>query len=218
MGWDLASHEGLPYRYHLPRGYAPHARRYPLVVFLHGSAERGDDTWSHLGNGVHHFEAQPVLTVAPQCPRDDTWGGSWYGGDSRAQRKVAGLVRELGRRRSVDPARVLLVGYSMGAIGLWALLERDRALFAAAVAIAGDLEPESARALLDFPLWAFHGEVDPAVSNAAVRRVAAMAREQPGSAFRYTEFPGVGHDSWRPAFATPELMPWLLAQRRAPLV
>lgn len=213
MDWELDRFETLPYRFHLPRGYDPVRRRYPLVVYLHGYGERGNDTRAHLKNGLEALEDWPVIAVAPQCPTTDTWGGSWYGGDSRAQRRVAGLVRELGTRRSVDPDQVTVIGFSMGAIGLWALLERDRALFAAAVPIAGDLKPESARGLLDFPVWAFHGADDDVVSNAAMREVARMAREA-GGVTRYTEFPGVGHNSWREAFSTPELRPWVLAQRR----
>lgn len=211
--WELASHEGLPYRFALPPGYDPFNRKYPLIVYLHGSAERGDDTWSHLKNGVESLAGQQAIVVAPQCPRDDTWGGSWYGGDSKTQQKVLGLVRELGRRRSVDAKRVSLVGFSMGAIGLWAMIERHPELFCAAVPIAGDLHPESARALTQFPIWAFHGEKDPFVSNRAVRRVAELM-QQLGGVFRYTEFPGVEHDAWRPAFELPELLPWLLAQHR----
>ena len=101
----------------------------------------------------------------------------------------------------------------MRKLRLWELLLRHRDPFAAAVPIAGDLNPESARGLGNFPIWAFHGERDELVSNEATRKVAALMK-QLGGVFRYTEFPGVGHDSWQGAFAEPGLMPWLLAQRR----
>ena len=214
VNWELAVHDGLPYRFVLPAGYDPDHQRYPLVVSLHGSGERGDDTVSHLRNGVDTLGHWPVIGVAPQCPRDDTFGGSWYGGESRTQRKVVSLVRELAGRRSVDAQRVSLIGYSMGAIGLWALLERHRELFAAAVPIAGDLNPDTARALVDFPIWAFHGELDRLVRNDAIRRVASLMKQLGSGVFRYSELPGVGHDSWQGAFGNAELMPWLLAQRR----
>lgn len=211
--WELETHEGLPYRFHLPAGYDPAHVRYPLVISLHGSRERGNDTLSHLVNGVETLASWPVIAVAPQCPAEDTFGGSWYGGESATQRKVVSLVRELATRRSVDPQRISLIGYSMGAIGLWDLLERHRELFAAAVPIAGDLNPESARSLVDFPIWAFHGERDRTVRNEGTRRVAAMMK-QLGGVFRYTELQGVGHDAWQGAFSHPDLLPWLLAQRR----
>lgn len=213
MPWELESHDGLPYRFSLPVGYDPANTRYPLVVSLHGSRERGADTTSHLTNGVQALVSWPVIAVAPQCPAGDTFGGSWYGGESATQRKVVSLVRELAKRRSVDAQRISLIGYSMGAIGTWDLIERHRDLFAAAVPIAGDLNPESARGLVDFPIWAFHGEADRTVRNDATRRVAAMMK-QLGGVFRYTELPGVGHDSWKGAFETAELRSWLLAQRR----
>jgi predicted peptidase len=214
--------QGLPCRVLLPARYEPAAVRYPLVVFLHGSAERGDDTVSHLGNGVRAFEGAavrerfPCIVVAPQCPKDDTFGGSWYGGSSRTQRAVVEMVRELGTRRSVDARRVYLIGFSMGAIGAWDVLARYRELFAAAVPISGDLEPspDAARALGDFPLWGFHGERDDIVSNVNTRAMFGALREF-GAPARYTEFEGVGHEAWRPAFEMGELYGWLFSQRLA---
>jgi len=208
MQWELDHHEGLPYRYSLPPGYDPSRRRYPLVVYLHGSAERGTDTTSHLKNGVDRLQGLQLIAVAPQCPPDDTFGGSWYGGDSLAQRRVISLVRSLGQRRSVDPRRISLVGFSMGAIGLWAMIEKHHELFHAAVPIAGDLHWESARALTQFPIWAFHGADDRLVRPDAIRRVARWMGEN-GGVLRYTEFPGVGHNSWDPALSTPGLLDFL---------
>lgn len=214
MNWELDTHEGRPYRFLLPQGYDPARTRYPVVIYLHGSRERGDDTLAHLSNGVDALAKWPVIAVAPQCPAGDTWGGSWYGGESATQRWLVSLVRELAKRRSVDAQRISLIGYSMGAIGLWDVLERHQELFAAAVPIAGDLNPESARSLVGFPIWAFHGERDKLVRPEATRRVAALMKELGGGSFRYTELKGVGHDSWNAPFENPDLMPWLLAQRR----
>lgn len=211
--------QGLPARVLLPEPYEPQHRQYPLVVYLHGSGERGTDNRAQLKNGVRAFEAPrlrerfPCIVVAPQCPPSDTFGGSWYGGATPTQRTVVALVRELCTRRSVDARRVSLIGFSMGAIGLWDLIARHRDLFACAVPISGDLHVDAARDLLSFPLWAFHGETDPLVSNANTRAMAALMRQLGGLA-RYTEFPGVGHDAWAPAFARDDLYEWLFAQRR----
>jgi predicted peptidase len=212
--WDLAHHEGLPYRFLLPPGYDPQKKRYPLVIFLHGSGERGNDTQSHLVNGVGAFVGQPMIVVAPQCPAGSTWGGSWYGGDSPTQQVLVRLVRELRGRRSVDPQNVALMGYSMGAIGLWSIIERFTELFARACPVSGDLAFESARGLTQFPIWAFHGQRDKLVRPDNTRRVNKLMKEHGAGSFRYTEFEGVGHDAWRPTFETPELMPWLAG--RAP--
>jgi predicted peptidase len=217
--WLSDSMAGLPCRVLLPEPYEPQRVQYPLVVFLHGSGERGTDNGLQLKNGIRAFEAPerrrrfPCIVVAPQCPKDDTFGGSWYGGTSRTQQAVISLVRELSTRRSVDARRVSLLGFSMGAIGLWAMLERAPGLFAAAVPIAGDLDVERARDLVNFPLWAFHGERDELVPNTNTRAFAALAQKLGGLA-RYTEFPGVGHDAWGPTFARDELYEWLFAQRR----
>ncbi len=208
---------GLPCRVLLPSPYEPDRVRYPLVVSLHGSGERGDDNRAQLHNGLAMFEqarrARPAIVVAPQLPRGQTFGGSWYGGDSAGQRSVVAIVRDLAQRRSVDPARVYGVGFSMGAIGLWDVLVRHPDLLTAAVLIAGDLDVDAARALASFPLWAVHGGDDALVSPANVRKFAAHTAAVGGIA-RYTEVAGVGHDAWRPAFAHAPLWDWLFSQRR----
>ncbi len=211
--------QGLPARVLLPEPYEPQRVQYPLVVFLHGSGERGTDNAAQLKNGIRAFEEpsvrakHPAIVVAPQCDTDDTFGGSWYGGTSRTQRAVVAMVRELVTRRSVDPRRVSLVGFSMGAIGAWDLVLRHRELFACAVPIAGDLEPSSAQDLLHFPLWAFHGEKDELVSNVNVRAMDALMRRLGGIA-RYTELPGEGHDIGGKVLARADLQEWLFAQHR----
>ncbi|MDP1916911.1 MAG: PHB depolymerase family esterase [Myxococcales bacterium] len=211
--------QGMPARVLLPEPYEPQRTQYPLVVSLHGSGERGTDNASQLKNGIRVFESpdlrqrHPCIVVAPQCDRDDTFGGSWYGGSSRTQRAVVAMVRELCGRRSVDARRVYLIGFSMGAIGLWDLIAHHRDLFAAAVPISGDLNVELAQDLLSFPIWAFHGERDELVSNANTRAMFAMMQRL-GGITKYTEFPGVGHDAWHQTFARPDLFDWLFAQRR----
>lgn len=205
MRWQGDRLQGLPARVLLPEPYEP-GRKYPLVVFLHGSAERGTDNAAHL-KGVHVLEARKdVIVVAPQCPPGDTFGGSWYGGRSRTQDAVVALVRELRAKSSVDPSRVALVGFSMGAIGLWEIIKTHRDLFARAMPIAGDLEPDSVGGLETFPLWAFHGGRDDLVPNTATR--AAMQRLT--EAGRYTELPGAGHDIAAEVLSRPDVQAWLL--------
>ncbi|MBL8950075.1 MAG: hypothetical protein JNK82_04820 [Myxococcaceae bacterium] len=204
--WLPDSMQGLPARVLLPEPYTQ-GRKYPLVVFLHGSAERGTDNGAQL-KGVHVLEERrpPAIVVAPQCPSGDTFGGSWYGGGSATQDKVVALVRELRGRSSVDASRVALVGFSMGAIGLWAMLERHRSLFSRAMPIAGDLDPSSVAGLEGFPIWAFHGGRDDLVPNVNTR--AAMARLE--AAGRYTELPGAGHDIAASVLSRGDVQDWLL--------
>jgi len=162
---------------------------------------------------LRHFEADPLrrfgaVVVAPQAPRSDTFGGSWYGGESETQRAVVALTRELAGRGSIDKGRVYVVGFSMGAIGLWDIVARYNDVFAAAVAIAGDLDVD-AGATTTLPIWAVHGELDPLVKNDNIR--ALDARGQPN--LRYTELRGAGHDVWQQAFTHAPLWDWLFTHR-----
>lgn len=216
--WLKDTLHGLPCRVLLPEGYAPHTTRYPLVVSLHGSGERGTDNAAQLRNGLEAFvrtrTIRPCIVVAPQLPAGETWGGSWYGGETAGQRTLVALTRELAGRRSVDPRRVYGVGFSMGAIGLWDILTRHPTLFAASLLLAGDLDVAAASALVDFPLWAVHGARDTLVPPHNTRAFAALARAR-GRRARYTEVDDVGHDVWRFAFAHEPLWSWLFAQARA---
>jgi predicted peptidase len=216
--WLEDSLHGLPCRVLLPEAYAPQTTRYPLVVCLHGSGERGTDNTAQLRNGLDAFvrtrTIRPCIVVAPQLPPGETWGGSWYGGETAGQRTLVALTQELSARRSVDPRRVYGVGFSMGAIGLWDILTRHPDLFAASVLIAGDLDVAAASPLVDVPLWAVHGGRDTLVLPHNPRAFAALARARGGRA-KYTEVDDVGHEVWRFAFAHEPLWAWLFAQSRA---
>lgn len=198
----------------LPAPYEPHLRQYPLVVSLHGSGERGVDNRAQLRNGLVLFEAlrleHPCIVVAPQLPEGETWGGSWYGGETPGQRKLVALVRELRARTSIDPRRVYAVGYSMGAIGLWDILVRVPGLFTAAVLVAGDLDVQAATPLTSFPLWAIVGGSDDVVSPENTRAFARAVADREGTA-RVTEIANAGHDVWKAAFAHGPLWEWLFA-------
>jgi len=206
---------GLPCRVLLPEPYEPHDHRYPLVISLHGSGERGADNWAQLRNGLSMFEQRrtfdPCIVVAPQLPRDETWGGSWYGGETAGQRRLVAIVRELRDRRSVDARRVYGVGFSMGAIGLWDILVRYPGLFSAAVLIAGDLDVDRAESLMSFPLWAVVGGRDTLVPPDNTRELARRVAERGGIA-KVTEVASAGHDVWQIAFASRPLWDWLFSQ------
>lgn len=213
--WQRDRIADLRCRVLLPEPYRPESERYPLVVSLHGSGERGDDDVAQLRNGLAVFEARRhrCIVVAPQLGEGDTFGGSWYGGETEGQRRTVALVRELASRRSVDPARVHGVGFSMGAIGLWDLLVRHPGLFTAAVLVAGDLDVEAAAPLTSFPLWSIHGGRDALVRPDADRAFAALTEARGGIA-RYTELRDAGHDVWREAFTHEPLWDWLFVQHR----
>lgn len=215
--WQHDFMHGLKCRVLLPERYDPR-RRHPLVVWLHGSGERGDDNEAQLGNGITAFEHElkhlgaGAIVVAPQAPKGATFGGSWYGGESATQRAVVAMTRELAGRKSVDAARVYLVGISMGAIGAWDILARNDDVFAAAVMIAGDLDVDHVLAspATQLPVWAVHGERDELVSNRNIRELDSRGL----AALRYTELLGAGHNIGPQTFAHVPLWEWLFSQSR----
>lgn len=214
--WAEDRIQGLPCRVLLPEPYDPQRQRYPLVVSLHGSGERGTDNVAQLRNGLDVFErmrrTRPSIVFAPQLPPGETFGGSWYGGDTKGQRLLVSAVRELRERKSVDPSRVYAVGFSMGAIGLWDILVRHPGLFAAAVLIAGDLDVHAAEPLVSFPLWSIVGGRDQAVPPENTRAFARRV-EQRGGIAKVTEVADAGHNVWRHAFEHEPVWEWLFAQR-----
>jgi predicted peptidase len=221
--WQAERMFGLPCRILLPEGYDPARRRYPLLLSLHGSAERGDDNLAQLKNGLTTLAAtqfrrrHPFIVVAPQAPVGHTFGGSWYGGPTTLQGTIATLLDELRGRRSVDGDRIVGVGFSMGAIGLWDLAQRRRDLFAAIAPIAGDVDvnDDVVAALAGLPVWAHCGAKDALVPSDNTR--ALVARLGSHGDARCTTWPEVGHDVWRLAFAHEPLWDWLGQQRRSSL-
>jgi predicted peptidase len=205
MSWLEDTIAGLPVRVQLPRGYEP-TRRYPVIVFLHGSGERGNDNRSQLKHGVQHFAGLDAIVVAPQCPADDSWGGTWFPSPARAQAAVVQLVAELRTRRTVDPKRVVLIGVSMGAIGGWEILAKHPGVFDAAALLCGEPDLAWAPLLMGQRIWSFHGEADPLVPIGKAR---ALHQRLPAPA-RFTALPGRGHDIWD-VLSDSELYRWLLA-------
>ena len=181
----------------------------PLVLFLHGSGERGDDLDLVRVHGpakqASDGTALPFALAAPQCP-----AGSWWHWQEEA---LIGLLDELLATQPIDPDRVYLTGLSMGGIGTWDLAARYSDRFAAIAPICGWAGPWMAGLLKDMPIWAFHNADDEAVAVDGTTRIAA-AIEAAGGTIRTTINPTGGHNAWTAAYDDPELYEWLLAQRR----
>jgi predicted peptidase len=219
----------LPYRLLKPPGCsmsAPQGPDYPLVVFLHGAGERGDDNQRQLVHGMNEFASDPIrknfpsFVVAPQCPEDQQWVDTPWSADSHRMaveptpvlRWTLELIQHLTDRYPVDPHRIYLTGLSMGGFGVWEALARQPARFAAAVIVCGGGDPATATAIARTPVWVFHGDQDPAVQPQRSREM-LRALQQAGGSPRYTEYPNTGHDSWSPTFRDPQMYAWLFAQR-----
>jgi predicted peptidase len=230
------THNGdrLLYRIQFPL-HNVESKKYPLVVVLHGSGERGRDNEAQLRWGGDLFanpanrEKFPAIVVFPQCPPDDSWGrvGGSRDADSsqrftflskepigRPLELVLELIESLVASGKVDSKRIYIGGLSMGGFGTFEALWRKPKLFAAAFPICGGGDQTKVDAYAKkFPIHVFHGSIDPVVGvNYSRSMVAAL--EKAGADVHYTEYSGVGHDSWKNAFAEQDLLPWLFAQAR----
>jgi predicted peptidase len=197
----------MPYLLHLPEGYDK-TTNYPLVVFLHGAGERGNDTTllkvglPKLLNAANDYQ---FVLVAPQCPVDSWW--------TRELDTLSAFLKDSLGRDDVDKKRVYLTGLSMGGDGAWRLAALHPTWFAAVVPICGRDKSNSAAKLKHIPTWAFHGANDDIVPVNESRKMVKGIKALGGSA-KLTVYPDADHNAWDKAYTTKELYSWLFAQRR----
>jgi predicted peptidase len=207
-----ASSRSLPYVVYVPRDYT-RKTPWPVILFLHGRGERGDNGLSQTEVGIGralrlHPERFPCLVVMPQAPM----GGDWSGAPSELALKA---LEEVVRKYRGDRSRLYLTGLSMGGFGAFAIAAAHPDRFAAVAPICGGGEPEMmARALRSMPIWVFHGGADEVVPPQRSREMVGAIRAAGSRALRYTEYPDVGHNSWDAAYGDADLIAWMLAQRR----
>lgn len=201
----------MPYVVYVPRDYDP-SQKYPVILFLHGAGERGNDgirqTQVGIGAAIRTYpERFPCLVVMPQCPADRWWRGDEL---EAAYQCLMQTMREF----SCDPSRVYLTGLSMGGFGSWELGAKYPDTFAAMVPICGRGNPADAEKLKTMPIWVFHGEADTLVPPTFSREMVEALQKAGSTLVKYTELPGIGHNSWDPAYSSAEVIRWLLAQRK----
>ena len=223
----------LPYRILFPEQYKD-GNKYPLILFLHGAGERGNDNELQLVHGGSLFlknenrKQFPAVIVFPQCPHDAWWAAIDLDGnylpvklDFDYSRKITGplnasieLIQTLIKTEQVDSNRVYVVGLSMGGMGTFEAVYRYPNLFAAAIAICGGGDEKAYdKRVVKTPFWIFHGAADDVVEVNFSRKMVARLKELKADV-KYTEYPGIGHESWENAFAEQELMPWLFSKRK----
>ncbi len=202
----------LNYLLFLPEGYEDDPDKdWPLVFFLHGAGERGDDLEQLKIHGIPKVvEARPdmpFVAVSPQCPAEEWWPAK--------VEELTTLLDHILARYRVDERRVYLTGISMGGYGSWSLAVAQPDRFAALVPICGGLmgPPVLVRRLADVPIWVFHGEKDPVVDIEESQRLVDELEEAGGNV-RFTAYPDAEHDSWTRTYENEELYEWMLAQRR----
>ena len=234
---------GVDYRYqvYVPEGPRP-AQGWPVVLFLHGSGERGDDglkqTQVGIGAAIRNDRARfPMLVVMPQARADTRWSGAM------SRMAIAALDASL-REFHGDPERQLLTGLSIGGQGAWIVAAENPARFAAIAPVSSflflrldddvrnpavgaallaqfpefakdDPAPDFAARLPMVPVWMFHGGADDLVPPVHAQQMRDALRAR-GAELRYTEYPGGNHNAWDAAYSDPGLVSWLLAQRRPP--
>jgi predicted peptidase len=210
-----ATIDGTPYPYvvYVPSDYSP-TKQWPVLLFLHGAGECGSDglqqTQVGLGTAIRlHTSRYPALAVMPQCTREPKgWDGKML---DFALKALDQTLAEY----SIDPARQYLTGLSMGGFGSWRIAALYPERFAAVVPICGGGEPKTmAKKLTTLPIWVFHGENDEAVPSARSQQMVEAIRAGGGEAVRYTQLPGIGHNSWDPAYNSKEFTDWLFSQSR----
>lgn len=198
---------GLDYLLYLPTGYQGSEKRWPLMLFLHGSGESGANLVKVKQHGppklVETKPDFPFILISPQSP-----GHGWN----------AALLNELLDQAMsdyrVDPDRVYLTGLSMGGFGTWALAAAHPEKFAAIVPICGGGNTSDAGKLAKLPIWVFHGAKDETVSPKRSQSM-VQAIQAAGGTPKFTLYPDAGHDSWTVTYDNPELYDWLLKQTRA---
>jgi predicted peptidase len=224
--WKAPDGTVVKHRWHAPA--KPEAgRTYPLVLFLHGAGERGDDNTAQLKHGVLPIIegalelGEPCFLIAPQCPAGRWWSPidektmrlGEAGKPNALLEAVLALVDRTIKDQPVDPKRVYVTGISMGGYATWDLLGRAHDKFAAAVPICGGGDPSRAAGYKNIPIRAFHGEADSVVPPKATRDM-IEALEKAGGSPQATFYPGVGHDSWTETYANPEVIRWLFDQTK----
>lgn len=195
------------YLIYLPDGYESGDERWPMVLFLHGAGERGDDLERLKAHGPPRLLAEgralPFIVVSPQCPRGRYW----------LVPVLSGLLDEVLERWRVDEERIYVTGISMGGYGTWHLAEAHAERLAAILPICGGGDPNNAGELRDLPIWAFHGAKDPVVPLEE-SEVMVQAVRNAGGTVRFTIYPDAAHDSWTQTYEKPDWYQWLLSHRR----
>lgn len=205
----------LRYLLYLPPGYGSDpAERWPLILFLHGMGERGDDLQMVKKHGIPRLVEEdpqfPFVVISPQCPTDSVWTAELGA--------LEALLDYALQEYAIDPDRVYLTGLSMGGYGTWHLATEAPDRFAAVAPVCGGGLaqlgfPGKVAALREVPVWAFHGADDEVVPLEESEKM-VQELEAAGGEARLTVYPECGHNSWDETYSNPELYRWFLSHRR----
>ena len=194
------------YLLYLPSDYTTR-RKWPLVVYLHGSGSRGQDLNLVRREGPAELVEQGkkfnFILLSPQCPAHSWW----------PDELVVDLIEHISSSLSVDRERVYLTGYSMGGCGVWRVACFDSIRFAAIAPLCGGGDPDQAERLVNVPVWAFHGEKDQVIPL-KLGKAMVDAVKNCGGQVKFTVYPNEGHGICGLTYQNEQLYEWLLAQRK----
>lgn len=228
----ISGSDTLRYRILYPVNYRPE-KKYPLIVFLHGSGERGSDNELQLKHGGKLFAREdirnnhPAIVIFPQCPKDSAWSrfkrgpkmNEWIYDATLTATTPALLVKKLMdsliNTGKADKKRMYIGGLSLGGMGTYDMLVRYPGYFAAAFPICGATDVNTFLAQAGpVPMWIFHGAEDVVVPPSFNRELYKGLIEKGARTVKYTEYPGVNHNSWDNAFAEADLLPWIMSKKK----
>ncbi len=194
------------YLLYLPESYSKKGEKFPLILFLHGSGERGDSLALVAKHGppkVAETLNLPFIVVSPQCPADRWW-------DVEA---LKFLLDDIFKKYNVDKSRVYLTGLSMGGYGTWEMAWKYPGVFAAVAPVCGGGNKHRVNLMKNVPTWAFHGAKDDVVPLETGQEI-VDALKKSGGDVKFTIYPEADHDSWTETYNNPELYKWFLEHKK----
>lgn len=229
----IESGDSLLYRILYPNNFSPE-KEYPVVLFLHGAGDRGNNNERQLWLGADLFiredirEDYPAIVIFPQCPADTMWtarqkwqepSGDWifkFPVEKRPPRPaelVANLMEDVIEESYTDDDRIYIMGISMGGIGTLEFLHRYPTTYAAAIVYCGGHDIKFSDSYKHTPIWFFHGDADNVVPEHYSIDIYNKIKKD-NKATKYTSYPGVDHNCWDRALAEPTLLKWLFKHKR----
>lgn len=202
-------------------------KKRPLLIFLHGAGERGNDnkkqlTWciSDILKNAKELGEDPIILV-PQCPEGKRWVEVHWGDSAHTQPQnpslplqvVMNRVDDFIESKNVDESRIYLVGISMGGFGVWDWITREPNLFAAAIPVCGGVDEKVVSVLAELPIWVFHGALDTVVKPERSKQPVSLLQKLE-SPVLYTEYPNATHNAWTETFQNQEVLKWLFSQKK----
>lgn len=228
----IAGTDTLKYRILYPENFDA-TKKYPVVLFLHGRGESGNDNEKQLTHGGKIFLAEnfrkdfPAIVIFPRCAETSYWSNVEIetvsdkrfftfqkgGKPTKSMNLVLKFTDEFLKKPFADQSRIYVGGLSMGGMGTFEILRRRTKTFAAAFAICGGDNIANAKKYKNVPLWIFHGGLDdvvnPQLSYSIFRELRTLGHEP-----KYTIYPKANHNSWDATFAEPNLLPWLFGNKK----